>query len=126
MPEVAGGHGPEFSRNLDIGPCCLFETAAFHQAHGGIDDGFRRQPVVGSGFESEDVAWQVKCADLTPSVRKQFVSPNGALNDLIDIICRLVLAVDFLIFSVGELASNEAGMTREQTELICDAGRQSG
>jgi hypothetical protein len=40
------------------------------------------------------------------------------LNDLIDIVRRLVLAVDFFIFSVGELGRNEAGMTREQAELI--------
>ena len=118
MPQIAGGHGPKLLRDLDVRPRRLLETAAFHQAHGGIDNGFRRQPVAGSRFQSEDVVRQMKRADLTPSVGKQFVGPNGALDDLIDILSRLVFSVDFFILPVGELGGNEAGMTREQAELI--------
>ena len=92
----------------------LLETAAFHQPHGGIDNGFRRQAAGNSQFEPEDIARQKKRADLAPSIGKQFVGPNRAADDLIDIFRRLVLAVDLLIFAVGELGRNEARMTREQ------------
>ena len=123
MPKIAGGHRPKFLRNLDIGPRRLLETAAFHQAHGSIDNGFRRQPVADSRFQSEDVVRQMKCSNLTPSIGKQFVGPNGPLDYLIDVFRRLVLSVDFFIFPVGELRGNEAGMTREQAELIGVSGR---
>ena len=45
VPEVAGRHGPELARDLNIDPRRLLEAAALHQAHGGIDNGFRREPV---------------------------------------------------------------------------------
>src|SRR5580693_1840840 len=60
----------------------------------------------------------MKRADLTPTVGKQFVRPDGTLNDLIDIFRRLVFSVDLFVFPVGELGSDEAGMTRQQAELI--------
>ena len=49
MPEIAGCHRPKF-RAIDIGSRRLVEAATFDQAHGGIHDGFRRQPVVSSRF----------------------------------------------------------------------------
>src|ERR1700733_7077679 len=82
-----------------------------------------------SRFEAKDVVRQMKRADLTPAIGEQFVSPNGALNDLIDIVRRLAFSVDFFVFPVGELRGNEAGMTREQPELIdcrADGGADLG
>src|ERR1700756_4539455 len=60
----------------------------------------------------------MKRADLTPTIGKQFVRPDGTLNDLIDIFRGLVFSVNLFVFPVGELGSDEAGMTREQAELI--------
>ena len=70
VPEVAGHHGPEFARNLAIDACRLFETAAFHQAHGGIDDGFRREPVSHSQFKPENIARQMKTRRSAAVLRK--------------------------------------------------------
>src|ERR1700676_967898 len=93
MPKVTGCHCPEFARNLNIASRRLLKAAAFYQSHGGIDNGFRREPVDHSRFEPEDVARQVKRADLTPSVRKQLVGPNGATDYLIDVFRRLILSI---------------------------------
>src|ERR1700739_4756052 len=60
----------------------------------------------------------MKRADLTPTIGKQFVRADGTLNDLIDISRRLFFPVNLLVFPVGELGSDEAGMTRQQAELI--------
>jgi hypothetical protein len=60
----------------------------------------------------------MKGANLTPSIGKQLVGPNGALDYLIDIFRWLILSVDFFVFPVGELGGNQAGMPREQAELI--------
>jgi hypothetical protein len=37
-------------------------------------------------LEAEDIARQVKRADLAATVGQQFVAPNRAFNDLIDIV----------------------------------------
>src|ERR1700722_13064459 len=60
----------------------------------------------------------MKRADLTPTIGKQFVRPDGTLNDLIDIFRRLVFSVNLFVFRVAELGGDEAGMTRQQSELI--------
>ena len=114
MPQFAGRHAPELARDLDVALCRLLKAAALHQAHGGVDDGFRREPVVGAGFQPEDIARQMKCADLAPSVGKQLVGANGAADDLVDIFRRLILAVDFLVLAVGELGGNKARMAGQR------------
>jgi hypothetical protein len=50
MLEVACGHDPELVGDLDVGAGGLFQAAALHQAHGGVDDGFGGQAVPGAGF----------------------------------------------------------------------------
>ena len=118
MPEIAGGHRPELARDLNVDAGGLLEAAALHQPHRGIDDGFRGQPVDRSGFEAEDVAGQVECADLTPSVGEQLVAANRARNHLVNVFRRFILAVDFLILPVGELGRNEAGMPGHGAKLV--------
>src|SRR5258707_5278574 len=108
MPEFACRHGPEFARDLYIASRRLLETAAFHQPHSGIDNGFRRKPVGHSRFEPEYFARQEKRADLAASIGKQLVSPNRAADDLINIFRRLILAVDLLILPVREFGSHQA------------------
>jgi hypothetical protein len=56
MPEISGSHGPELARDLNIGGSRLLETSSLHQPHGGIDDGFRSQPMDGARFQSEYVS----------------------------------------------------------------------
>ena len=99
-------------------PAACFEAAALHQAHGGVDDGFGREAMGGAGFEPEDVAGQMECADLAASVGKQLVGANRAADHLIDVFGRLILAVDFLILPVGEFGGDQAGMAGQRAELV--------
>jgi hypothetical protein len=48
-----------------------------------------------SVLQSEDVAGEVKRADLATAVRKQLVASHRARLDLIDVVRRLLFAVDF-------------------------------
>ncbi len=59
-------------------------------------------------FEPEDVARQVERADLAPTVGKQLVAAYRAGDNLVDVFRGLILAVDFLVFPVAELAGHEA------------------
>ena len=58
--------------------------------------------MLASVFQSEDVADEVKRADLAAAVRKQFVASHRADLDLIDVVRRLLFAVDFGALLVGE------------------------
>ena len=73
--------------------------------------------MVSPEFQSKDVAWQKKSADLAPPIGQEFVGPNRATNNLIDIFRRLILAVDFLVFPVGEFGRHKAGMPGQPAEL---------
>ena len=46
------------------------------------------------GFETEDLAAQVERANLTATILKDLVGPDGAFHDLIEILGRLAFAVD--------------------------------
>src|ERR1017187_10601490 len=60
----------------------------------------------------------MECADLTPSVGKQLVAAHRAANHLIDVFRGLILAVDFLVFLVGELRGYEARVPGDRTKLV--------
>ena len=119
MAKLAGRHSPKLARDLDVDAGRLLEVAALHQAHGGIDDGFRREPVGRPRLEPEDVARQMERADLAPPVGKQPVAAHRAGDDLVDIFRGLILAVDFLILPLAELA-------RHQTRMPCDGCKLVG
>ena len=74
----------------------------------------------GAGFEAEHVAGKVEGADLAAAVGEKLVAAHGAGDDLIDVLGRLVLAIDLLFLAVGELGGNEADMASDRTELVGD------
>ena len=53
-------------------------------------------------FKPEDVADQMKRADLAAAIRKQLVASRRTCLDLIDVIRRFFFAVDFGAFLVGK------------------------
>ena len=71
------------------------EAAPLDQANRGVHDRLRRKPVLASVFQPEDVAGEVKRADLATAVRKQLVASHCAGLDLIDVLRRLLFSVDF-------------------------------
>lgn len=58
------------------------------QAHGALRDRFRGESVYSTVLESKDVTRQMKCANLAPPIRQQFVGAHPAFHDLIDILAR--------------------------------------
>ncbi|MGY4344393.1 hypothetical protein ACVWXM_000857 [Bradyrhizobium sp. GM7.3] len=132
VAKLTGGHRPKLAGDLDVGGCGLLEARALHEAHSGVDDSFSSKAVGGAGFEAEHVAGKVEGADLAAAVGEKLVAAHGAGDDLIDILGRLVLAIDFLFLAVGELGGNEADMAGDRTELVgdgmggCDLARRSG
>ena len=93
--QVTRGHAEQVSRDQRIALSHHLEAAPLDQANRGVHDRLRRKPVLASVFQSEDVAGQVKRADLATAVRKQLVASHGADLDLIDVLRRLLFAVDF-------------------------------
>ena len=73
-------------------------------------------------FKTEDVTGQMECADLTPSVGKQLVAAYRAANHLVNVFRRLILTVDFLIFLVGKLGGDEAGVPGDSAKLVGSRG----
>src|SRR6266702_6499838 len=120
MPEVACRHGPQITCNLHIDAGGLFEAAALHEPHGGVNNGFSGQPMDSSRFEPENVTRQMECADLTPSVGKQLVGANRTADHLVDIFRGIILAVDFLVLPVGELGGYQARMSGQRIKVIRD------
>src|SRR5262249_31799288 len=104
--------------DLDIGSSNLFEPAALHKTHGGVDDRFCREPVGGARFKPEYIAWQMKGADLTSPVGEELVGADRSGNHLVDIFGRFALAVDLLIPAIGEFIGDETSMSGERSELV--------
>jgi hypothetical protein len=84
MPQLAVRDTPKLARDLDMVVRRKLEAAALHQPHDGVDDGFRREAVAHFRFEPEDVAGQMKCADLASPVGQQLVGANRAADDLVE------------------------------------------
>jgi hypothetical protein len=87
--------------NLNVRSRCRFEAPSLYQADGGIADRFSGQAMGRAGIEAEDVARQMECTDLTPSVAQQLVGTNSAADHLVDVLGRLAFSVNLLILAVG-------------------------
>jgi hypothetical protein len=104
MLKIVGRHFQEVSNHRGIVPCLPLQALASDKANGGVDDGFGREAMQMPIFEAEDIARQVKRADLATTVREELVSPDRAFNHLIDIVGGLCLTENFGVFPVFEFA----------------------
>jgi len=80
----------------------MASLSATDDAHGGVDDRLRRKAMLAAVREAENVAGQVKGADLPAAVGQQLVAPYRAGFDLVDVFGRFLLAVDLGAFFVGK------------------------
>jgi len=71
--QVAPGHAEQVSRDHRIALSHHLEAAALDQANRCVHDRLRRKPMFASVLQSEDVAGEVKRADLATAVGKQLV-----------------------------------------------------
>src|SRR3982750_2701825 len=104
MLEIGGGHVQELSNHRRIVLCLTLQALAFNKANGGVDDSFGCETMELTILEAEDIARQVKRADLAATVRQEFVSPNRAFNYLIDILCGFCLSENFVVLDVLKIA----------------------
>jgi hypothetical protein len=74
--------------------------------------------VGGSQFQPKDIAREMKRTYLASSVGKQFIRPDGAADNLIDVFGWLILTVDFLILPVRELTRDKAHVAGQRAELV--------
>jgi len=81
--KVVGRHTKNLENEGFIGFCYTFQALTLHKANGGINDGFGREAMVLAIFEPEDIASQVKRADLAATVGQKFVTSHRAFNHLV-------------------------------------------
>ena len=79
-------------------------TLTFYQMDLGVDDRLGRKAVNRGVLQTENVAHQVKGANLAAAVQEKLVASYRPFGHLIDILGRLVLAEDLYAFVVAEFA----------------------
>jgi hypothetical protein len=99
--KVAGGHIQQIEHNEHVSFRQIIQAGSLHQPHRRVDDRFCGEPMDRPVLQAKDVAGQVESADLTAAVGQELVAPNRAVNDLVDIVGRLGLSVDFGALVVG-------------------------
>ncbi len=95
MFEFATGQRPELVGDIAVLRGGRQHRGAPHHDHMGLRDRFRRRGMVGAELDPEHVAGMIEGFDLPASVLQDLVNPHGAAQDHVDIVRRLVLAVDF-------------------------------
>ena len=66
--KVVGGHGQEGSNHRRIGLGDALQALTFDKAKGRVGDGFGREAMKIAVLEAEDIAGEVKRADLATTV----------------------------------------------------------
>jgi hypothetical protein len=69
MLEIVRRHVQDAANDSGIGFRHPLQAFAFHEENGGINDGLGCKTMEIAIFEAEDIARQVKCADLAATVR---------------------------------------------------------
>ena len=83
MLKVVCRHTKNVENEGFIGFRYTIQALTLHKPNGGSNDGFGREAMELTIFEAEDIASQVKRADLAATVRQKFVTPRRAFNHLI-------------------------------------------
>src|SRR5262245_63603729 len=102
VTQIARCHVEQIVRHLHIVLGHQLEAATLEQADGGIDDRFGGKAVLRPDLEPENVADEMKRADLAPAVREQFVAPYRTALDLVNVVGGLLLTEDFGALPVAE------------------------
>ena len=120
MLKIAGRHIQKVERDHRVAFRDMFKAAPLHQPYCRIDDRLRGEAVLGTVFQTKNVAGQMEGADLAAAVGKELVAANRAFNDLVDVFGRLGLAVDFGTSVVFEFAQDDpcAGKLAKLSESL--------
>ena len=103
MLEIFSRHFQQVSNHCRIGLRHTIQAFAFDTVSGDVDDGFGRETMDSPFSKSENIARQVKGADLGRR-RQELVTPNRPFNYLIDIVGGLCLSENFRAFGILKFA----------------------
>src|SRR4029077_1444321 len=103
MLEAGGGRVQQIACDQRAPPCYEFQTLTFYQPDLGVDDRFGCKAVNGSVLQTEDIAHQMKGANLTATVEEKLVASHCPKRHLIDIIGRLILSEDLFVFFIAKI-----------------------
>ena len=70
------GHSEDFEHENLSGLCYTSQALTLYKPNCGNNDGFGREPMILAIFKPEDIASQVKRAELTAAVLQEFVAPG--------------------------------------------------
>src|ERR1700689_2512925 len=79
-----------------LGDDC-FEAAAAIGDYRAVGYCFSGHPMVGSGFESEHVAFPMESIDLPPSVAQEAAGPDHTADHLVEATCFIALGIDLMV-----------------------------
>jgi hypothetical protein len=100
------------------------DRPALEDQHPCVRERFRRVPVDVALLEAEQAAGQVEAGDLAPAVAQNLVGPHRPLDDAVDELGILALAVDLFLAGVGEGRAEKVGAIGEEAGSI--AGSMAG
>ena len=86
MQEIVGCKAEEIMCDPHINCCDVFKAMTPHDAHSGSDNRLSGKPIICTILKPENVAWQVKCANLATSVGESLITSDSTPNELIDAI----------------------------------------
>ena len=107
MLKVAGRHVQKVEGDHRVAFRDVLETAPLHQPYCRIDNCLCGEAVLGTVFQPKNVTGQMEGADLAAAVGEELVAANGAVDDLIDVVGRLGLAINLSASVIFELAQDD-------------------
>src|SRR3954451_541668 len=108
MLKIAGCHVQEVERDHRVALRDMLEAAPFHQPYGCFDDRLCGEAVLGTIFQTKNIAGQMEGADLAATVGEEFVAADRTVDDLVDVFSRLGLAVDFRASVILKFAQDDS------------------
>jgi hypothetical protein len=95
--QLTRGEGPEPARHVAVVIRERHQRAALHDEDRRVGNGLGREMMLVIHLEAEDIARQIKCLDAAPAIVEDLADAHGPADDLVDVICRPVFAVDHLV-----------------------------
>ncbi len=83
--EAGGCHVEQIPRNRQVLLGHMRQTDPLYQPHRGVDDRLSGKAMDAAMLETEHIADEMKCANLSPPVGKQLVTAHRSVDDLIDV-----------------------------------------
>lgn len=98
MLQIARRHTEQVTRDNRVALGRRLKGSSPYEVNGRLDDRFCGKSMRATTLQPKNITDQVKCTNLAPTIREQFVASNSARLDLINIFGRVFLAVNLSPF----------------------------